>query len=195
MNKIILENLTVKFEEIVLDTISYTFEDTNYIIQGKNGSGKTSLIRAITNFCPIHKGNIKKDCTVSYFPSDVLLFNYLSAKEFIKLVNKNINEDILTLLEINYLDTYIHKMSMGQVNKLLLYLTLSSEADYYIIDELINAVDIEVKNRVVKYLLNLKDSYFILISHDENLLQSLKQSDNVTMINIESKKLYSKGGA
>lgn len=195
MNKIILENLTIKFKEIVLDSISYTFEDTNYIIQGKNGSGKTSLIRAITNFCPIHKGDIKKDCTVSYFPSDVLLFNYLSAREFIKLVNKSINEDILMLLEVNYLDTYIHKMSMGQVNKLLLYLTLSSEADYYIIDELINAVDIEVKNRVLKYLLDLKDSYFILISHDENLLQSLKQSDNVTMINIESKKIYSKGGA
>ncbi len=189
MSKIILENLTIKFDETILDNVSYTFNKSNYIIQGKNGSGKTSLIRAITNFCPIHKGKIRKTCTISYFPSDVLLFNHLTVKEYIKLITNKLNHNLVNMLEINYMDTYIHKLSMGQVNKLLLYITLMNNADYYIIDELINAVDLEVKNKVIEYLLNMDKGNFILITHDEVILKLLKQSNNVTVINIDSKKI------
>ncbi len=189
MSKIILENLTIKFDETILDNVSYTFNKSNYIIQGKNGSGKTSLIRAITDFCPIHKGKIRKTCTISYFPSDVLHFNYLTVKEYINLITNKLNHNLVNMLEINYMDTYIHKLSMGQVNKLLLYITLMNNADYYIIDELINAVDLEVKNKVIEYLLNMDKGNFILISHDEVMLKLLKQSNDVTVINIDSKKI------
>lgn len=46
--------------EKVLDDISYTFESGKiYGIYGKNGSGKTMLLRAIAGFINTDKGYIK----------------------------------------------------------------------------------------------------------------------------------------
>lgn len=39
------------------------------------------------------------------------------------------------------MNEYIKNLSTGQVNKILLYITFSQKADFYIIDEIINAID------------------------------------------------------
>ena len=59
--------------EKVLDDISYTFESGKiYGIYGKNGSGKTMLLRAIAGFINTDKGYIKYNHKALHKDMDVL---------------------------------------------------------------------------------------------------------------------------
>lgn len=192
MGTIKLENLTIKFNEVLLDNVSYEFKNKNYLIQGKNGCGKTTLVKAMTKNIDIYSGKIHRfETTISYFPQEVLLFHYLKVKEFFSCINKAIDSSLLDLLEIDYLDEYIKNLSTGQVNKILIYLTFSQEADFYIIDEIINAIDNNVKTKIVKYLAELTSGNFILITHDKSLSDLIKENIKIENIEISNKTFVS----
>ncbi|MEG0576942.1 MAG: ATP-binding cassette domain-containing protein [Bacilli bacterium] len=190
MNLIEINNLTIKFRTSLLEDISFTFHNANYLIKGNNGCGKTTLIRAITKCADINSGTINRfKTTISYFYQEVLLFHYLTVNEYIMCMANEFNDELLLLLEIDFLDVYIKKLSTGQVNKVLLYLTFAQKADFYIIDEIINAIDNGVKLKVVKYLGGLQSGNFILVTHDKSLCDIIENSTKVVILKIENKKI------
>jgi ABC-type Mn2+/Zn2+ transport system ATPase subunit len=60
---------------------------------------------------------------------------------------------------------------MGQTNRFLLFMTLAKKSDYYIIDELLNAIDSEKKLRILEVIKN--QNGMLLISHDEGVIEYL----------------------
>lgn len=190
MGTIKLENLTIKFDETLIDNISYEFKNKNYLIGGKNGSGKTTLMRAITDNISYGGKIYKHKTTISYFPQEILLFQYIKVIEFLNCINKSINNDLIEILEIDYMNEYIKNLSTGQVNKILLYITFSQKADFYIIDEIISAIDNNVKSGIVKYLSELNYGNFILITHDKSLSDAVIENMDVKCIEIKNKKIF-----
>ncbi|MGL4973106.1 MAG: ATP-binding cassette domain-containing protein [Culicoidibacterales bacterium] len=190
MGTIKLENVTIGFEEVILEKLTYEFEKKNYCLRGRNGSGKTSLIKAITDNLTIKEGKItKKGVIISYFPQEVLLFQYLSVREFLASIRIKSNDHLLAILEIDYLNQQIKNLSTGQVNKILLYLTFALCADVYIIDEIINAIDQQVKENLIDYLSTSCLGTIILITHDTNLIELLMQKIPLTQIEINNRTL------
>ena len=81
------------YDNEVIHDFSYTFFDHNkYLLHGKSGIGKTTLLRLITNLEKVDEGSINVEGRISYSPQSCVLFdNYNSIK-----ISKYSLEKILT---------------------------------------------------------------------------------------------------
>ena len=82
------------YDNEVIHDFSYTFFDHNkYLLHGKSGIGKTTLLRLITNLEKVDEGSINVEGRISYSPqSCALLDNYNSIKNIKIFTGKSINE-------------------------------------------------------------------------------------------------------
>ena len=147
---------------------------------GKNGMGKTTLIKLINDLLTPTSGDIlisgnkpgvESKKIISYLPERTYLdksqtplevINYFSI--FYEDFNK---EKALNLLNALNLETNkkISKMSKGMQEKLQLILVMSREADLYILDEPLGGVDPATRDYILDTILsNFKEGSSVLIS-------------------------------
>lgn len=186
----------------VLDHISLTFESGKiYGLSGKNGSGKTMLMRAICGLIRPTQGSVSIDgqvlCRDISFPPSVgvliespSFISYYSGFKNLKLLAsiKNIADDdtIADLMRRFELDPEnkkrYKKYSMGMKQKIGIIAAIMEQPDLIILDEPINALD-EKSAQVLKELLNeyKENGALIIIScHDREELEFL--SDEIVYL-------------
>lgn len=188
----------------VLKNINLRLESGRvYGLSGKNGSGKTMLMRAICGLIRPTEGKVVIDCevlgeTLSFPPSvGVLIENpdFLegrTALSNLKLLAsiKNIasESDIKASLSAVGLDPFdkrkYRKFSLGMKQKLGIAAAIMENPKILILDEPLNALDADGVERVRKILRHFKEqgSTVILACHDREELEHL--SDEI--IKIES---------
>lgn len=188
----------------VLKNINLRLESGRvYGLSGKNGSGKTMLMRAICGLIRPTEGKVVIDCevlgeTLSFPPSvGVLIENpdFLegrTALSNLKLLAsiKNIasESDIKASLSAVGLDPFdkrkYRKFSLGMKQKLGIAAAIMENPKILILDEPLNALDADGVERVRKILRHFKEqgSTVILACHDRAELELL--SDEI--IKIES---------
>ena len=79
-----LKNLTLKAGvngKILLEKINYDFESGIYLLTGENGTGKSSLLNAISGFHEGGKGYITRTENIFYLPQNVVFENNISLRE------------------------------------------------------------------------------------------------------------------
>jgi ABC-2 type transport system ATP-binding protein len=179
----------------VLDDISINFDSGKiYGLRGKNGSGKTMLMRAICGLIIPTSGEIIIDGEVLHkdiaFPRSIgaLIenpsflpncsgFNNLSLLN--KLNNKATDDEIVQVLSDVALDPYdkkpYRKYSLGMKQKLGIANAILGAPDVIILDEPINALDVETVEVIKKLLIGLKnaDKTIIVACHDKEELEYL----------------------
>ena len=214
-----VENLTIKYgKKVVLKNVSFTLpKETFLTIIGKNGSGKSSLIKAIMNLVK-YKGNIsidgnstakinKKEMAkkVAYVPQfissseDVTVYDYISfgrfpytTAGFLSKKDKKIIESIMKKLQILDLkDDFISNLSGGQKQKVSIAAAIVQDTELIILDEPTNNLDIYNQYELLEILhyLHEQGKTIVLIAHDIN--HAIKYSDKVLILN--DKKIYSYG--
>ena len=168
-------------EQAVLKNINLTIPKGKIIgLLGKNGMGKTTLIKLINDLLTPTSGDIlisgnkpgvESKKIISYLPERTYLdksqtplevINYFSI--FYEDFNK---EKALNLLKCLNLETNkkISKMSKGMQEKLQLILVMSREADLYILDEPLGGVDPATRDYILDTILsNFKEGSSVLIS-------------------------------
>ncbi len=168
-------------EQTVLKNINLTIPKGKIIgLLGKNGMGKTTLIKLINDLLTPTSGDIlingnkpgvESKKIISYLPERTYLdksqtplevINYFSI--FYEDFNK---EKALNLLNALNLETNkkISKMSKGMQEKLQLILVMSREADLYILDEPLGGVDPATRDYILDTILsNFKEGSSVLIS-------------------------------
>lgn len=168
-------------EQAVLKNINLTIPKGKIIgLLGKNGMGKTTLIKLINDLLTPTSGDIlisgnkpgvESKKMISYLPERTYLdksqtplevINYFSI--FYEDFNK---EKALNLLNALNLETNkkISKMSKGMQEKLQLILVMSREADLYILDEPLGGVDPATRDYILDTILsNFKEGSSVLIS-------------------------------
>lgn len=168
-------------EQAVLKNINLTIPKGKIIgLLGKNGMGKTTLIKLINDLLTPTSGDIlingnkpgvESKKIISYLPERTYLdksqtplevINYFSI--FYEDFNK---EKALNLLNALNLETNkkISKMSKGMQEKLQLILVMSREADLYILDEPLGGVDPATRDYILDTILsNFKEGSSVLIS-------------------------------
>lgn len=172
------------------------FKDINFSINkgelvallGRNGEGKTTLLKCISGLSSYNKGQINfsgKKIGVSLNDKD-LLIPKLTVSEYLKFVCalNDLNEndldekinDLLTYFSIDDdKDKYIYKLSKGTISKLSLIATLIIDSEIIILDEPFSGMDIITKKQTI-HLLNerRKKGAIILIStHNLELLYNI----------------------
>ena len=181
--------------EKVLDDISYTFESGKiYGIYGKNGSGKTMLLRAIAGFINRDKGYIKYNHKALHKDMDVLpdlgavienisFWSMYSGFENLKMLSniKGIvsDEEIYEIMIYFGLDPKskkkVNKYSLGMRQKLALCQALMEHPKILLLDEPTNALDQHSIDLFRERILEEKknDTITILTSHNKEDIEIL----------------------
>ncbi|MGL5615115.1 MAG: ATP-binding cassette domain-containing protein [Sarcina sp.] len=179
-------NKTLSNEKILKD-ISLTFESGHiYGIIGKNGSGKSVLLKSICGFANIKNGQIKIDGKILgkdlEFPERLgaildgsgFLNNFSGFKNLKLLaeINNLISDnDIKNTMSFMGLDPYSKKKykhySMGMKQKLSICQAIMENPEILILDEIFNALDDDTVKILRELLLKYKkeNKLIILTSH------------------------------
>ncbi len=178
MNAITVKNLTKKFKEaVVLDNINVDFElGKVHGLIGRNGSGKTMLMKCICGIVPYKIGEIRvndkiigKDVDI---PANVgviietpgFLPNYSgfnNLKFLAKIKNKIGKDEIrkaISSVGLNPDDKkHVGKYSLGMRQRLGLAQAIMENPDLLILDEPMNGLDKDGVKDMRQYLLDLKE--------------------------------------
>ena len=179
----------------VLDNVSYKFEGGNiYGLYGRNGSGKTMLMRAVAGLIFPTSGEVIIDGKVLHkeisFPKDmgVIIENmelmpqydaYDNLKILGKIRKTATDDDINSTLEKVGLHDVIGKKvrtySLGMKQKLAIAQAIFEHPKLLLLDEPTNALDEESINDIRKLLLELKEKGVLIIvaSHNKEDIELL----------------------
>ena len=205
--KLISYNKKIK-EDYVLKDINYTFKQGNiYGLIGKNGSGKTMLLKAMSGFLKPSNGKVIVNDQELYlkeeFPKDmgVMIGNCEYIKDMTgkdnlkylasllkKIDDDRINEviDIVNLTDEK--DKLVKKYSLGMKQKLGIAQAIMEYAKILLLDEPFNGIDNESVSKIKKYLCSIKkDTIIIIATHYkediDNFCDSIIKLENGTIIN------------
>ncbi len=182
-----VNNLTFAYtQKLVLNNVSFSLKSGDFLtIHGKNGTGKTTLIRCFLKLLRVENGmiflddvdinKIRKFSNVGYVPqkndfnyefpitvSEILSCAYPRKRDafFTQIVN---SMDLNTIYNEN-----INNLSGGQIQRVFIARALLSKPKLLILDEPTVGVDIDNVNALHDILKKLKEQSItiILVSHD-----------------------------
>ncbi len=168
----------------VLDNISFEINNGDFvIIEGQNGSGKTTIINLMLKLIDLDKndrGDIYNDFeNISYYPERFNLPSLIKSHDFLYTYFNN----IATKDEIDfYIDRYklenkyICNLSKGNTLKIGIIKTLLEQSELYIFDEPLNGLDEESKRLLAEDLMALKklSKTIIVVTHDKSVFMEYK---------------------
>ena len=147
---------------------------------GKNGMGKTTLIKLINDLLTPTSGEIlingekpgvKSKEIISYLPERTYLDKEMTIKQVIKYFeefykNFDTQKAIKLLKDLNLdINTKISKMSKGMQEKLQLILVMSRNAELYVLDEPLGGVDPATRDYILDTILsNFSEGASVIIS-------------------------------
>lgn len=147
---------------------------------GKNGQGKTTLIKLINDLLTPTSGEIliegkhpgvESKRIISYLPERTYLDKEMKVIDTLNYFNEfydNFNikkaKKLLKDLDLD-INSKISKMSKGMQEKLQLILVMSRDADLYILDEPLGGVDPATRDYILDTILsNFKEGSSVIIS-------------------------------
>ncbi len=194
------KHLCKKFDDKqILNDINITIPRGKIIgLLGKNGTGKTTLIKLINDLLTPTSGEvlingkkpgIASKKVISYLPERTYLDKEMTIDEVLKYFeefydNFDIERAKKLLKDLNLnIDTHISKMSKGMQEKLQLILVMSRDAELYILDEPLGGVDPATRDYILDTILsNFNEGASVLIS--THLISDIERIlDEVIFIN------------
>lgn len=194
------KHLCKKFDDKqILKDINITIPRGKIIgLLGKNGTGKTTLIKLINDLLTPTSGEvlingrrpgIESKKVISYLPERTYLDKEMTISEVFKYFeefydNFDVQKAKKLLQDLNLnIDTHISKMSKGMQEKLQLILVMSREAELYILDEPLGGVDPATRDYILDTILsNFNEGASVLIS--THLISDIERIlDEVVFIN------------
>lgn len=177
---IIANNVTKKYEDkYILKNFNYIFEKGVYLICGKSGKGKTTLLNVLSLFDNECEGKVIVDGDIFYLRDFNNLVGELTVKEHFELfekVNENKIEDIFNLE--NILNKKVKKLSLGERQLVSITLALNHPSQNILLDEPFSALSKENVVRVCCFIGKLVGNKVIIISsHSEIPLKDVKKID------------------
>ena len=186
-----LENVSKSYDDLVIvKDFSFLLDnDARIGIIGKNGIGKTTLLKLMTGLIPPTSGTVEigETVKVGYFsqenenlPLNKRVYDFLKEiGEVIHTVDGPLSitqvlDKFLFFKESQY--SYISNLSGGEKRRLYLLSVLLRSPNILILDEPTNDLDIDTLEVLEDYLLEFKGAV-IIVSHDRYFLD--KTVDNI----------------
>lgn len=200
----------VPLENFVLD-VDATFDARITAIFGPSGSGKTTLLDAIAGLRHVTEGEIEIDGRtlfssarginvpprlrgIGYVPQEAALFPHFSVRRNILFgagraggahgSNPINTEHVLEVLDIAHLlPRAVTKLSGGEAQRVALARAILSRPQLLLLDEPLAALDIGLKERILPYLIRVRDEFGIpMIYVTHNLTEVLTLADWVLIL-------------
>ncbi len=156
-----------------------------YGILGRNGAGKTTIIKSILGLKKFDSGHITlpSGVTIGYLPEERGVYSDATVYEHLKFFGelsgtRNLSErinDWMTELEITeYRDFRLRDLSKGTAQKVQLIITLIHEPEVVILDEPFSGLDpVNTKLFMDVIKRHCMDRYFLFSSHQMNVVDEI----------------------
>lgn len=210
---------------IMINNISYSYNNIDYVIKnitleipykskyliyGKSGLGKSTIIKILLKYLNDYEGNIKIDNKDLNNISKLSIqdsFTYVSQNNYITndtiknniIYDRDINENeykkiidicnLNTLIESKYLkDNFMiedngFNISGGEKQKIILARSLLKDSNYIILDEALSEVDINEEKQILNKIFDVyKEKTIIYISHKKEIISMFKQKYKIERI-------------
>lgn len=159
---------------------------------GPNGGGKTCIARILARILKPTEGEvfIENLSKIGYMPQKFAIEKTIPLRvtDFLNLgdgQDKNILEKAIKRLDIeNILEKSIHKISGGELQKILFAKTLSANPDILILDEPASYMDVGAEAEFYRIIEELKEENncaILIISHDLHIV--MQTTNQVVCIN------------
>ena len=200
MELIEFKNVSKKYDDkLVLKDINLKIGRGKMVgLLGKNGEGKTTMIKLINDLLTPTTGevlingmhpNVETKKIIAYLPERTYLDKDMKVSEVIKYFNDFYDnfdsKKALKLLKDLDLDVNarLSKMSKGMQEKVQLILVMSRDAEIYILDEPLGGVDPATRDYILDTILtNFKEGATVIIS--THLISDIERIlDEVIFIN------------
>jgi len=148
----------------ILKNINFDFGDSQIVgLIGKNGVGKTTLMKIMNQNIMKYEGTFKKENRdkVGYLIENPKLYlnktGYYNLNFFRNVLGTNVDDDYINMLIESfgikpYIDKKVKKYSMGMKQKLSIAVALMNKPQYLILDEPTNGMDPDGSIDVLKTL-------------------------------------------
>ena len=178
---------------IDIDNISFYYKkNTKYILKnfsltvqmgekiaiiGKNGKGKTTLLKLITGELKPVIGKITIKASFAYLPQNIEIKKDQNLVDFFLTISPtNFEKAKKTLGKVLFTDASlinINDLSLGDLKKVYLAAIFASAPDLIILDEPTTHLDVFTIEMLEEALNKFKGS-LIIVSHDKRLLNNIK---------------------
>lgn len=205
-----LKNVSVAYgDELIINDLDFQIgEGLLNVIIGKNGCGKTTLLKAITNQVK-YKGvitvndynirtmtNKQRGRTISYLPQ-ITNSASISVNKLVQhgrypytthnrtLLNSDVDkiESALKFADVIHLrNKYVNQLSGGERQRAFLAMILAQDADVVVLDEPCSFLDIDHQLSILEIICNLKKlgKTIVLVLHD--LQQAFTVADRIILM-------------
>lgn len=176
---IVLSDVSVKYDgQIMNKPVSFTVEQGDRIVlDGKNGSGKSSILKLILGDPIQHTGsiNLGAGLIISYVQQDTShlkgrLSDFIEEHE----IDETLFKSILRKMDFDRIqfEKDISQYSGGQKKKLLIAKSLCEKAHVYIWDEPLNFIDLYSRMQIEE-LIQAFNPTMVLVEHDQAFQQTV----------------------
>jgi len=170
---------------IVVRGLSLTVEEGGLtVLLGPNGSGKTTIMKAIFGSARVIKGQLIVNGSVAYAPAELDGLVNLTVLETVKTARRgyrwvNDEEAKRALREIgiiNLANLRLSELSTGQKRLTMIARAMASGADLILIDEPTANLDPGNRRRIIELILRLsKQGTVMVATHDVDIALAAKQ--------------------
>lgn len=179
-NKLVeLTDVSIYYDDkIVCEGLNFTIEQGERIaIQGKNGTGKSSILKLICGEDIPHSGIVKKNnqLSISYVSQDTSdLYGSLSEYAYKQRIDESLFKSILRKLDFSreQFEKNMKDFSGGQKKKVLIAKSLCEQAHLYIWDEPLNFIDVISRMQIEKLLIEYKPT-ILFVEHDRTFCEKV----------------------
>lgn len=184
-----VRDLKIFYDDLTLvDHLEFTFSPRSCIgVLGKNGSGKTSLLKVLSQKSENYSGDLfwAEDLKVVYFdqkredlPGGQTLMEFLGdGSDYVLFKDKSLHVAAYAnrfLFSSDKMNLKISQLSGGEQARVLIAKLLLQPADVLILDEPTNDLDIETIE-ILEETISSFEGLVLLVSHDREFLKNLCQ--------------------
>jgi ABC-type polysaccharide/polyol phosphate transport system ATPase subunit len=171
----------------VLTNVSFSFEEGEAIgIVGKNGAGKSTILKLIAGVTYPNKGTINVKGTVAplielgagFHHELTGLENIYLNGAILGMNKKDIDANVDAIIEFSELGEYINvpvkRYSTGMLMRLGFSVAVQTTASVILIDEVLAVGDAEFQKKCLDHLMHLKEQKkitFVFVSHDQRQVE------------------------
>lgn len=199
---------------VLFDRLDLSFSTQKTGIVGKNGVGKSTLLKLIMNDMLPHSGQIAVTGVVAYCPQDYSIYTEKTVADVLGVTEKlsalrrilagDFNPEDLTILNDDWtlkerleeelsafglseisLNQSIENLSGGELTRLMLVKTFLTNANFVLLDEPTNNLDITARKLLYDALERWQGG-FIVVSHDRALLNLMDEIVELTTLGAKS---------
>lgn len=174
-----LEEVTISYgERMVCRNVGFTVERGDRIaLCGKNGSGKSSVLRLICGADIAYTGRMRRgsQLTISYVPQDTsFLRGNLSDYARARNIEESLLKAILRKLDFSRVqfEKDMREFSGGQKKKVLIAGSLCEKAHLLVWDEPLNFMDVISRMQIESLLLEFKPT-ILFVEHDRAFCENI----------------------